>query len=268
MNTLSSTSHLISPTSNPERIIRQTRVPIPTVEDMEQNGQHPPVGVVNGGPPVPDLRPMEEMLQTPFNGVRRAIVIPDIQANHFEINHGLLNLINSISFHGFENEDPHIHIRNFTDIAETIKINQVSHDVIKMKLFPFSLKGAARTWLEKEPPNSIHTWGDLANKFINHFFPPSKTSVLRSQIFRFQQAFDESFSEAWDRFKELIEKCPNHGFSPLHQIDTFYNGLNLADQDALNSAAGGNLMTRHYQDAFVIIENKAKVRTSRNKMQT
>ena len=63
MNTRSSTSHLISPTSNPERIIRQNRIPFPIVEDMEQNGQHPPVGVVNnGGQPMPDLRPMEEML--------------------------------------------------------------------------------------------------------------------------------------------------------------------------------------------------------------
>ena len=89
----------------------------------------------------------------------------------------------------------------------------------------------------------MHTWDDLASKFVNHFYPPSKTSNLHTQIFRFQQAFDESFSEAWDRFKELLGKCPNHGFSPLHQIDTFYNGLSLADQDSLNSAAGGNLLT-------------------------
>jgi hypothetical protein len=152
--------------------------------------------------PAFDPRPMEEQLQSPFNGVRRAIVIPDITANQFEINHGLINIITSISFDGFEHEDPYVHIRNFTDIGETIKINQVPYDVVKLKLFPFSLKGAARTRLEKEPPNSIHTWADLASKFVNHFYPPSKTSNLRSQIFRFQQAFDDSFCEAWDRFKD------------------------------------------------------------------
>jgi hypothetical protein len=191
-------------------------------------------------------------------------VIPDINAN-FEINHGLLNLITGISFHGFDHEDPYAHIRNFTDIAETIRMNQVPHDVVKLKLFPFSLKGAARTWLEKEPPNSIHTWNDLASKFVNYFYPPSKTSNLRSQIFRFQQAFDESFSEAWDRFKDLKEKCPNHGFTDLQQIDTFNNGLCHIDQDSLNSAAGGNLLARNTNDAFMIIENKAHVRMSRNK---
>ncbi|GKD53218.1 reverse transcriptase domain-containing protein [Tanacetum coccineum] len=64
-----------------------------------------------------------------------------------------------------------------------------------------------------------------------------------------------------------MNKCPHHGFSPLHQIDTFYNGLNQSDQDSLNSAAGGNLLTRNTQEALTIIENKSKVRTSRNKPQ-
>nr|GEU45265.1 reverse transcriptase domain-containing protein [Tanacetum cinerariifolium] len=50
--------------------------------------------------------------------------------------------------------------------------------------------------------------------------------------------FDESFSEAWDRFKDLLRACPHHGFSKLHQLDTFYNALNSKDQDSLNSFAG------------------------------
>nr|GEU82943.1 reverse transcriptase domain-containing protein [Tanacetum cinerariifolium] len=50
--------------------------------------------------------------------------------------------------------------------------------------------------------------------------------------------FDGSFSEAWDRFKDLLRACPYHGFSELHQLDTFYNALNSKDQDLLNSAAG------------------------------
>ncbi|GKE65369.1 reverse transcriptase domain-containing protein, partial [Tanacetum coccineum] len=68
-------------------------------------------------------------------------------------------------------------------------------------------------------------------------FPPSKTTNLRNEITRFQQRFGETFSKAWDRFKDLFNKCPHHGFSPLHQIDTFYNSLNQSEQDSLNSAA-------------------------------
>ncbi|GKB95412.1 reverse transcriptase domain-containing protein [Tanacetum coccineum] len=72
--------------------------------------------------------------------------------------------------------------------------------------------------------------------------------------------------KAWDRFKDLICACPHHGFTELHQLDTFYNGLNPSDQDSLNSAAGGNLLERSAQDVLKIIENKSKVRNSRNKL--
>nr|GEY88063.1 hypothetical protein [Tanacetum cinerariifolium] len=73
----------------------------------------------------------------------------------------------------------------------------------------FKLKHA-RIWLEKEPPRSIFTWDDLVSKFINQFFPPSKTTNLRNEITNFQQRSDESFSEACDRFKDLLRACPHH----------------------------------------------------------
>nr|GFB21533.1 reverse transcriptase domain-containing protein [Tanacetum cinerariifolium] len=69
---------------------------------------------------------------------------------------------------------------------------------------------AAQIWLEKEPPRSIFTWDDLVSKFINQFLPPSKTTSLRNEITNFQQRFDESFSEAWDRFKDLLRAYPHH----------------------------------------------------------
>nr|GFB20447.1 hypothetical protein [Tanacetum cinerariifolium] len=98
---------------------------------------------------------------------------------------------------------------------------------------------AARRWLEKEPPRSITTWDDLK--------------------------FDESFHEAWERYKDLLRACPHHGLTELHQLDTFYNALNPADQDSLNAAAGGNLLEKSPQDALTIIENKSKVCNSRSK---
>ncbi|GKE85990.1 reverse transcriptase domain-containing protein [Tanacetum coccineum] len=130
----------------------------------------------------------------------------------------------------------------------------------------FELKhGAARIWLEKEPPRSIFTWDDLVSKFINQFFPPSKTTNLRNEITNFRQPFDESFSKAWDRFKDLLRACPHHGFPELHQLDIFYNALNSNDQDSLNSAAGGNFLDKMPRDFLAIIESKPKVRYSRRK---
>nr|GFC45177.1 reverse transcriptase domain-containing protein [Tanacetum cinerariifolium] len=146
-----------------------------------------------------------------------------------------------------------------------MKYKDVPETAIKLMLFPFSIDGPALIWLEKEPPRSIETWDDLVSKFINKFFPPSKTTNLQNEISNFQQRFDEPFHETWDRFKDLLRACPHNGFTKLHQLDTFYNSLNLNDQDSLNSAAGGNLLEKSTQDALKIIENKSKVCTSQNK---
>ncbi|GJS52609.1 reverse transcriptase domain-containing protein [Tanacetum coccineum] len=157
-----------------------------------------------------DTRTMSELLQAPTKGYGDAIVIPTILAKIFELK-----------------------------ITSTLKYKNVPHDAIKLMLFPFSLEGAARIWLEKEPPRSILTWEDDVSKFVNYFFPPSKTTNLKNDIMNFQQKFEEPFSEAWDRFKELLH--------------------------SLNAAAGVNLLNHTPRDSLMIIENKLKVHTSRNK---
>ncbi|GJZ94307.1 reverse transcriptase domain-containing protein, partial [Tanacetum coccineum] len=111
----------------------------------------------------------------------------------------------------------------------------------------------------------ILTWDDLVSKFINQFFPPSKTTYLRNEITTFYQKPNETFNEAWERFKGLLRQCPHHGFSELHQLDTFYNSLNTNDQDALDSAAGGNFLDKMPRDGLAIIESKSKVRYSRSR---
>ncbi|GJT18203.1 reverse transcriptase domain-containing protein [Tanacetum coccineum] len=172
-------------------------------------------------------RTMEELVQAPTEGYEEAIVIPEINADHFEIKTNLLQLVQTNPFRGFERDNPHTHINNFKRITSTLKYRDVPNDVIKLMMFPYSLEGAARVWYDKEPPNSILTWDDL-----------------------------ETFGEAWERFKEMLRACPYHGFTELTQIDTFYNGLNENDQDSLNVAAGGNLLSKTTREALNIIENK------------
>ncbi|GKA08826.1 reverse transcriptase domain-containing protein, partial [Tanacetum coccineum] len=169
-----------------------------------------------------DLRVLH---RAPTEAYAEAIVVPPILAEHFELKHSLINMMTSDQFFGLEKDNPHDHIRWFNKITSTIKYKDVPNSAIKLMLFPFSLVGAARRWLKKEPPLSILTWEDLVSKFINDFFPPSITINLRNEISNFQQP----------------------------------------DQDSLNSAAGGNLLERRTQDVLTIIENKSKVRNSRNK---
>nr|GEZ88734.1 reverse transcriptase domain-containing protein [Tanacetum cinerariifolium] len=220
-------------------IVEPLRIELPFLEDQFQEDTPPEV-------PMADNRTMAELLQAPTEGYEDAIIIPEISANNFEFKHGLINLVQNKQFFGHDKEDPHAHIRYFNKITSMLRVTNVPSSSIKLILFPFSLEGAARIWLEKEPPRSIQTWDDLVSKFINQFFPPSKTTNLRNEITRFQQRFDESFYEAWERFNELLRACPHHGFSDLHQLDTFYNALNVNDQYSLNSAAGtlpGNTIT-------------------------
>nr|GEU32875.1 hypothetical protein [Tanacetum cinerariifolium] len=103
------------------------------------------------------------------------------------------------------------------------------------------------------------------NRMITSVGAARRTTNLRNEISNFQQQFDESFHEAWDRYKDLLRACPHYDFTELHQLDTFYNALYPADQDFLNAATGGNLLERRTQDVLTIIENKSKVRNSRSK---
>ncbi|GJS96062.1 hypothetical protein Tco_0803030 [Tanacetum coccineum] len=71
--------------------------------------------------------------------------------------------------------------------------------------------------------------------------PPIVTMADNRTMAQLLEAPTEGYEdaiEAWDRFNDLLRGCPHHGFSELHQLDTFYNALNSNDQDSLNSAAG------------------------------
>nr|GEV20905.1 reverse transcriptase domain-containing protein [Tanacetum cinerariifolium] len=75
---------------------------------------------------------------------------------------------------------------------------------------------------------------------------------LKQTLINLVQCNQFTVNEAWDRFKDLLRQCPHHGFSELHQLDTFYNALNPNDQDALDSAAGDKLDIRmnHFEKSL------------------
>ncbi|GJW15892.1 hypothetical protein Tco_0020025 [Tanacetum coccineum] len=114
-----------------------------------------------------DNRTMAQMLQAPIEGYEDAIVVPPINANNFELKQPLINLVQSNKFTG--RQDPHNHLRFFNKVTSTFRHPEVPNTSIKLLLFPFSLDGEARDWLDKEPPRSILTWDDLVLKFIAHY---------------------------------------------------------------------------------------------------
>ncbi|GJR78095.1 reverse transcriptase domain-containing protein [Tanacetum coccineum] len=167
-----------------------------------------------------DNRTMAQMLQAPIEGYEDAIVVPPINANNFELKQTLINLVQSNQFTG--RQDPHNHLRFFNKVTSTFRHPDVPNTSIKLLLFPFSLsKVKDPTWLDKEPPRSILTWEDLVSKFINQFFPPSKTTYLRNEITTFLQKPNETFNEARETFPKTSSSKSSSWFSQNFTINCY-----------------------------------------------
>ncbi|GJZ36945.1 hypothetical protein Tco_0583136 [Tanacetum coccineum] len=101
--------------------VRQTSVESPNLEKPNNNQElfNPPIATMA------DNRTMAQLLEAPIEGYEDAIVVPEINANNFEIKHGLLNLVQNKQFFGHDKEDPHAHIRYFNKITSTMKFSNV-----------------------------------------------------------------------------------------------------------------------------------------------
>ncbi|GJZ33248.1 reverse transcriptase domain-containing protein [Tanacetum coccineum] len=258
--TRSSSSNLIPPFSDPESVIRHSRRNLgdPShlldFEEVNMNLNNvqgpPPAGPPpqnHYGPPgpnlhmpAPDLRTMEELCQPTMNGRGGPIAPVNIQATDFGLkNHMIQQVQNSCQFHRLPGDDANKHLDKFLIITQSMKQNGVTDDALRLYLFPYSLTHHATTWFDRLLKNSIHTFQEMASKFLSKYFPPSMVTKLRNDISNFCQLPNESLFKAWEIYKLSIDRCPNHNMLPVTQIDTFYNGLTLRHRDTINAAAGG-----------------------------
>src|SRR5215216_5040083 len=106
------------------------------------------------------------------------------------------------------------------------KHRDVDGDIIKLKLFPFSLRGKAKEWLNSLTRNSVDSWTKCKDAFIGKYYPPAKIISMRRE-----------------RMKSLVKNCATHGLTAWMIIQTFYAGLNYSSRIFLDSAAGGTFMT-------------------------
>ncbi|GJY03973.1 zinc finger, CCHC-type containing protein [Tanacetum coccineum] len=113
---------------------------------------------------------------------------------------------NGCSFYGLRSEDPNQHLKDFLKLVDSLDLDGENRERTRLHLFQFSLRDQASNWLERLPAGSITTWEDLTTRFLTQFFPPGRTAKLRNDILMFQQRHGESLSEAWTRFKDLLQK--------------------------------------------------------------
>ncbi|KAA3487943.1 oligopeptide transporter 4-like [Gossypium australe] len=122
-------------------------------------------------------------------------------------------------------EDSNKHLKRFLQICDTFKYNAITDNAIRLLMFPFSLIDNAFSWLDSQTPGSITTWDELVGKFLKKFFPISKMVKLRREIVTFKEFEGESFHEAWECYKTMIQRCPHHGLPKWLRLQMFYNRL-------------------------------------------
>ena len=172
---------------------------------------------------------------------------------NFELKTGLINMVQSSPFCGKANEDASAHLQQFLEICNTIIIKGVTPEAIRLRLFPFSLLGKAKQWFYANR-EAVDTWKKCSAAFLAKFFPLGKTNALRGRISSFQQARDESISDAWERLQEYILACPHHGMDKWLIIQNFYNGLTPSSRNHVDAAAGGAFFSLTVQAATQLIE--------------
>ncbi|KAL0456394.1 UNVERIFIED_CONTAM: hypothetical protein Slati_0978600 [Sesamum latifolium] len=192
------------------------------------------------------------------DGTISSIAKPAVEANNFEIKPAIIQIIRSnVQFFGFPDEDPNKHLINFHEICDTFRFNGVSDDAVRLRIFPFSLCDTAKDWLQSLPAGSITTWAALTQKFLAKYFSPAKTAKMLNDITSFVQLDRESLYDAWKHFKSMLKKYHHHELPVWRQVQTFYNGVTLANRATIDAAAGGTIMKKLPSEAFNIIDEIA-----------
>ncbi|GJW25660.1 zinc finger, CCHC-type containing protein [Tanacetum coccineum] len=119
----------------------------------------------------------------------------------------------------------------------------------RLRLFQFSLRDQASNWLERLPAGSISIWEDLTTHFLAQFFPSGRTSKLQNDILIFQQHQGEYLSEAWTRFKDLLQKVPHHSIDLWFQVQIFYDHVNPTTRRTIDQVVGGKLRDKNAKES-------------------
>ncbi|XP_010424125.1 PREDICTED: uncharacterized protein LOC104709166 [Camelina sativa] len=158
---------------------------------------------------------------------RAGIVPPAVTNNNFEIKSGLITMIQSKQFHGLPMEDPLDHLDEFDRHCGLNKINGVSEESFKLRLFPFYLGDKAHLWEKNLPTGAITTWDGCKKAFMA-------------------------------KFKGYQTQCPHHGFSNESLLSTLYRGVLPKIRMFLDTESNGNFLNKHVDEGWELVENLAQ----------
>nr|GEW90876.1 reverse transcriptase domain-containing protein [Tanacetum cinerariifolium] len=166
MSTCSSARNIFPPLDNSELTIRRRSRSDPTLLNNSEIDAEGP-----GDLPVPDLQTMEELCQSSLNGRGGPIAPIAIQAMNFRLKNDMIQQVqNSCQFHGLPSDDANKHLDKFLHVTQSIKVNGVTDDALRLYLFSHSLTHHVTAWFDCLPRNSINTFEQMAKMFLGGTF--------------------------------------------------------------------------------------------------
>ncbi|GJU25649.1 MAK10-like protein [Tanacetum coccineum] len=203
------------------------------------------------------IRTLGDYSKPSHEGYRNTIELPEGN-NVVPLRSDTIWLVqNGCSFHRLRSEDPNQHLKDFLKLVDSLDLNGENRERTRLRLFQFSLRDQASNWLERLLAGSISTWEDLTTRFLAQFYPPGRTEKLRNDILMFQQHQGESLSEAWTRFKDLLQKVPHHGIDLWLQVQIFYDHVNPVIRQTIDQSAGGKLRDGNAEESWALLEDLA-----------
>nr|GEU35236.1 hypothetical protein [Tanacetum cinerariifolium] len=154
---------------------------------------------------------------------------------HFELKGQFLKELRDNTFSGSDNDDANEHTEKVLEIVNLFHIPDVTQDQIMLRFFPMSLTGAASRWMRNELADLINTWETLKKKFLSKYCSPARTTNKMKEINNFQQKPDETLYQAWECFKQLLLRCPQHYLTDMQEVILFYKGLDVPTRQILDS---------------------------------
>ncbi|GJR37621.1 reverse transcriptase domain-containing protein [Tanacetum coccineum] len=148
------------------------------------------------------------------------------------------------TFSGNKNEDAHDHVDQFLNIVSLLNVLGVSQDAVLLRVFPFTLTGAAKRWVDMLTPGAVNAWDLLKKAFTQRYCPPSKTAKQLEDIHNFKQESDESLYQAWEGYNDLLYKCPTHNINShqkWHDGTSSRNMRSSSDTDGLAAVISDEL---------------------------
>jgi hypothetical protein len=132
----------------------------------------------------------------------------------------------------------------------------VSQDVVRLRLFPFSLLGKAKQWFYANR-EVVSTWEKWSNAFLTKFFSLGKINALRIKISSFQQLIDKTIAEAWECLQHYISVFPHHGMEEWFIIESYYHRLIHSVTNDIDAATGSLFFSLSIEEAQALIEKMA-----------